>query len=121
MIYSDKNPPTLDEVEDMLYWYQFTIEDIKKYCEAGNIKIAHLIARTVARHIRQEYKMHNRKDVFLSHHEDTLFLAYARAISELKRSLPLLPNKNNIVVFCDRALEAIGQVQLFIATYVKKS
>lgn len=121
MIYSSKDPVPVEEVEDMLYWYQFTIEDVKSNYEKGDYFKGHLIAMTVLRHIRHEFRLHRRKDIFDHYFEDPLFIVYSRAVYDLKHLFPLIPSKKNILIFCKNALDIIAHVQLFISTYINKS
>ncbi|WP_312650806.1 hypothetical protein [Proteiniclasticum sp.] len=105
MIFSGDLDPTLKEVTDMLYWYSFTSRDALSNFEAGKHCVAVKIGHTVRKACLREYRLHTRKRTRLKYYDSELFLAYARAIEDIRKAAPIFLTKRNINIFAEKTLE----------------
>lgn len=102
MIFSGNTEPTLKEVSDMLYWYSFTSRDALTNFEAENYHIAIKIGNTIRKACFREHRLHTKKKTLHKYYDSELFLAYARAIDEIRKSAPLFLTKANLQEFAQK-------------------
>ena len=105
MIFSGNLDPTLKEVTDMLYWYSFTSRDALTHFEAGKYHIAIKIGNTIRKACFREHRLHTKKRTLVQYYDSELFLAYARAIDDIRKAAPIFLTKANLKEFAEKTLE----------------
>jgi len=105
MIFSGNLDPTLKEVTDMLYWYSFTSRDALTNFEAGKYHIAIKIGNTIRKACFKEHRLHTKKSTLVKYYDSELFLAYARAIDDIRKAAPIFLTKANLKSFAEKTLE----------------
>lgn len=105
MIFSTPVAPTLEEVQEMLYWYGFTSKDVLTHYHIGEYQLAKKIATDMRSQCRREHRLHGQKDTLLLYRESEIFLAYARAIDEIRKAVPLILTLSNLETFARKTQE----------------
>lgn len=114
MIYTENGKTSVEDVQDMIFWYKFIIQDILTDMEKGNHKKAYKMTKAILKILNEEYHHQLSKNVFEKYCDDDLFLAYSRLIKELKHLKPFILTNKNVYRFCD---DALGLIQ-FINNYI---
>lgn len=105
MIFSGNLEPTFKEVSDMLFWYAFTSRDALTSFEARKYHVSFKIGMTIRKSCFREHRLHKKRKTLLRYHDSELFLAYARAIDDIRKSAPIFLTTANLQEFAQKTFE----------------